>query len=297
VIGGFIGNPIGGVVNVSSFALSITTGVYAIAGQAALFADRMAASAGSYAITGQSAAFIDKIAAVAGSYAITGQAAAFADKLTAVAGSYAITGQAALFATRMPVTAGAYAITGQGAAFNPKEAVTAGSYALTGSAITFKIKMPCATGAYAITGGAVTLTHVINGAGGESHRYIVPRDQRKPLRLARRKIIVTDDEGRTRRVDLLRHLKPPPPFAPAPDWVLPQVPDLPLAIDAPLPMAMPPAQNAPRLPESLLSLQHARDDNDLINFLMGTPDPLVEDIRQVLGVLAASGQLEALENA
>jgi hypothetical protein len=77
--------------------------------------------------------------------------------------------------------------------------------------------------------------------------------------------------------------------------VLPDVPDLPPPAEA---MALPVGLPAPRLPASLLALQDARDENELVELLTNSPDPLVEDIRQVLGVLAATGQLERLvENA
>jgi hypothetical protein len=293
MIGGFIGNPIGGVINVNNFSFSVTTGSYAIAGQAAAFVGNVLVSAGSYTITGQSIAFATKMAANAGSYALAGQSAVFNETLLGAAGSYALTGQTALFATRMMASAGAYALTGQSAAFNPIETVSAGAYAITGSAITFKLNWACAAGAYVITGAPVTLSQVINGSGGERRRA---GETKKPcggrLKIERRKIIITDDEGRVRKVDLLGHLKPPPPFAPAPEWVLPDVPDLPTPADEALrlPLALP----RPRLPESLLALQDARDENDLVELLTNSPDPLVEEVRRVLGLLAATGQLERL---
>jgi roadblock/LC7 domain-containing protein len=228
--------------------------------------------------------------AVKGTYTITGQAAAFITSLLTVSGSYALTGQAAVFATRMPIASAAYAITGQAAVLTPTANAASGAYAITGSAITFKINWVVASGSYAISGNPASYFEVINGAGGGKKLY------RGRLEIARRKIIITDDEGRTRRVDLLRHLKPPPPFAPAPDWVLPDVPNVPPPVADALPIA--PALPMPRLPQSLLALQDARDENDLVELLTNSPDPLVEDIRQVLGILAASGQLEALlENA
>lgn len=291
MIGGFVGKPIGGVINLLTTFLSADSGAYTITGQAATFNENVTVAAGSYTINGSAALFATLMVSSAGSYAITGQAAVFNETVAATAGSYAITGQAALFAVLMPVTAGAYALTGQTAAFNPKAVVPAGAYAITGSAITFKINWVVAPGAYAITGGLVAFTQVINGAGGDKRLY------RGKLEVARRKIRITDDEGRARQVDLLRRFKPPPPFTgPAPDWALPQdegvahelfdaTPALPIA-----PTTMP----AARLPQSLLALQDARDENELLEFLTNSPDPLVEDIRQVLGVLAASGQLEAL---
>lgn len=297
MIGGFIGNPIGGVINVNNFFLAVTTGAYTITGQAASFLGKLTAVAGSYAISGSAATFLAKMPTIAGSYAITGQAVSFNTKLITVAGSYAITGQAALFATRMPVTAGAYALTGQAATFNPKELVSAGAYAITGNAITFKLNWVVASGSYALTGSPASFYEVINGAGGGTKKLY-----RGKLEIARRKIRVTDDDGRARQVDLLRRFKAPPPFALAPDWVLDRnASEVPPPTNgfssgdderdfAPAPTTMP----AAKLPQSLLALQDARDENELLEFLTNTPDPLVEDIRQVLGILAASGQLEQL---
>ena len=277
----------------STAVLIATPGSYALTGQTAAFNSKITVTAGAYTISGSAALFADKMVASAGSYAITGQPAGFNPKLIVVAGSYTITGQTALLATRMPVTAGAYALTGQTAAFNPRETVSAGAYAITGTAITYKINFVCALGAYTITGSPVAFTQVINGAGGERRRAGGDRKlYRGRLEIARRQIIVTDDEGRTRRVDLLRHLKPPPPFAPAPDWVLPKVPDVPPPAAEALPIA--PMLPAWRLPASLLALEDARDENELVELLTNGPDPLAEDIRRVLGVLAASGELERL---
>jgi hypothetical protein len=245
MIGGFIGNPIGGVINVSNIVLSITSG--------------------SYAITGQSAASGFGVVVTAGSYTINGSVAAFLDKRVSVSGSYVITGQSA--------------------AFNAKELAAGGAYTISGVTVTFVTAMVCAPGAYTITGSPASFSQVINGAGGGKTLY------RGKLEVARRKIRIVDDEGRARRVDMLRHLKPPPPFTgPAPAWVLGDVPDIAPQDEAPLPIA--PVLPAPRLPQSLAALQDARDENELIAFLTNTPDPLVEDIRQVLCVLAASGQLE-----
>jgi hypothetical protein len=56
-------------------------------------------------------------------------------------------------------------------------------------------------------------------------------------------------------------------------------------------VSVPPAG---RLPDSLIALQDARDENDLVELLTNNPDPLVEDVRRVLRVLAASGELERL---
>jgi hypothetical protein len=297
VIGGFIGTPIGGVINVSSIFLSAAAGAYAITGQPVAFNASATITAGSYTINGSAALFATRMVASAGAYALAGQTATFNAAMAAPAGSYAVTGQAALFAERMPVAGGAYALTGQSATFTAAETNAAGAYAIAGNAITFKTNWVVAAGAYAITGSPAAFSQVINGAGGERRRAGGNKKlYRGRLEIARRKILVTDDEGRTRRVDLLRHLKPPPPFAPAPDWVLPDVYDLPPSAAEALPM--PPAQITRRLPESLLALQDARDENDLIELLTNSPDPLVENIRQVLGVLAASGQLDRLlENA
>jgi hypothetical protein len=228
----------------------------------------------------------------AGAYAITGQAAVLNPMLAAVAGSYVITGQGAVFAGRMPVTAGAYALTGQAATFRPIETVASGAYAIAGSPVIYNVTMACAAGAYALTGSLVAFTQVINGAGGYPNLY------RGKLQLERRKIRITDDEGRSRKVDMLRHLKPPPPFAPAPDWVLDKAKAAPVRRPEPPAPMLPTVLPAPRLPESLTALQDARDENELVEFLTNTPDPLVEDIRQVLGVLASTGQLDRLlENA
>jgi hypothetical protein len=332
MIGGFIGNPIGGLIvtadgsvvmvaapgayvitgqaaqlnaNVTVAAGSYTisgqgiafgekmpavAGAYALTGQAALLATGLPATGGAYAITGQAALFAGRMPVTAGAYTIAGQGAVFADRLVTIPGAYALTGQAALFADRMPVTSGAYTLTGQAVALTPKANAVPGSYALTGAAITFKINWVVASGSYAITGNAAPYFETIRGAGGDKKLY------RGRLEIARRKIIVTDDEGRIRRVDLLRHLKPPPPFAPAPDWVLPQVPDVPPPIAEVLPIS--PALAAWRLPESLIALQDARDENDLVELLTNSPDPLVEDLRQVLSLLHTSGELERLsENA
>jgi hypothetical protein len=78
--------------------------------------------------------------------------------------------------------------------------------------------------------------------------------------------------------------------------VLPDVPALlPPAVEfQPMSAALP----ARRLPESLTALQDARDENDLVELLTNSPDPLIEDLRQVLSLLHASGELERLlENA
>jgi hypothetical protein len=295
MIGGYVGNPIGGVINVSNIFLAATPGVYTITGRSAALNSRTIVTAGSYTINGSAAAFATRMVASAGSYAITGRAASFNTRLIAASGAYALTGQAVLFAGRMPVTGGAYAITGQAASLTPKANVPSGRYALTGAAVTFHVTMPCASGAYTISGSPAPYFETIRGAGGERRRAGGDKKlYRGKLELERRKITITDDEGRIRRVDLLRHLKPPPPFAPAPDWVLPDVPDMPPPVAEAAAMAMPPARIATRLPESLLSLWQARDDNDLINFLTGTADPLVEDIRQVLAVLHAGGQRDRL---
>lgn len=288
MIGGFIGNPIGGVINVSNIFLAVDTGVYTIAGQTALFNEGVTVTAGAYTISGQPIVFSDKMLSVAGSYALTGQAAAFNDSIAAVAGSYALTGQAALFADQMAVASGSYAVTGQAAVLTPVETVTSGAYAVTGSAITFKLNWVVAAGSYAITGSPVQFSQVINGSGGEAKPFY-----RGKLELERRKIRITDDEGRARKVDMLRYLKPPPPFtAPAPEWALPDVPDVPPPVAQALPIA--PSQPAYRLPESLLALRDAKDENELVEFLTNSPDPLTDHIRHVLGALAASGQLQAL---
>ena len=291
----------------SAAVLIATPGAYAITGQAATFNARIIVTAGSYTINGSAAAFATRMVASAGSYAITGQAASFNPKLIAVAGAYAITGQSATFATRMPITAGAYTLSGQAATFNPKEIVAAGAYTVTGVAITFKMRMVCSPGAYTITGNAAPYFETIRGAGGWTKKHY-----RGKLEIARRQIIITDDEGRTRRVDLLRHLKPPPPFAPAPDWVLPQVAGLPPALAEAMPLVLPAElfahdlvrkpvptfRDHARLPDSLIALQDARDENDLVELLTNSPDPLVEDLRHVLSLLHASGELERLlENA
>ena len=339
MIGGFIGNPIGGLIITAdgSVVMVAAPGAYVITGQAALFNANITVVAGSYTISGQSIILGDKMAAVAGAYALTGQSALFTTGLPPTSGVYAITGQAALFAGRMPVTAGAYTITGQGAlltdrlipvtgvytltgnaaaitgrmpvtsgaytltgqaaVLTPKANAVPGNYALTGSAITFKIKWVVASGSYVITGNAATYFETIRGAGGERRRASGTRKHyRGRLEIERRKITIRDDEGRIRKVDLLRHLKPPPPFAPAPDWVLPDVPDLlPPADVAP---SMPPMPAAWHPPESLIALQDARDENDLVELLTNSPDPLVEDLRQLLSMLHASGQLDCLlENA
>lgn len=288
MIGGFIGNPIGGVINVNNLFLNAATGSYAISGQTALFNESVVVTAGSYTISGSAALFATGMVSSAGSYAITGQAALFNETVVGAAGAYTITGQAAVFADRMAVTAGAYALTGQSAAFIATETNAAGAYAITGTAIAFKVTMACVAGAYAITGSPVAFTQVINGSGGETRPFY-----RGKLQLERRKIRITDDEGRARRVDMLRHLKPPPPFtAPAPEWALPDVPDVPPPVAQALPIA--PPMSAPRLPQSLLALRDAKDENELVEFLTNSPDPLDEHIRHMLGVLAASGQLQAL---
>jgi hypothetical protein len=279
----------------STAYLIATPGAYVITGRTAAFNTKITVTAGAYTINGSAAALATRMVASAGAYAVTGQAASFNTKLIPAAGVYAITGQSASFATRMPITAGGYAITGQSASFTTTWTNAAGSYALTGVAITFKIRMACAVGAYALIGSPAFYTQVINGAGGDGRRAGGDKKlYRGRLQIARRQILVTDDEGRTRRVDLLRHLKPPPPFAPAPDWVLPDVCDLPPPAEA-LPMAMPPALPAWRLPESLLALQDARDENELVELLTNSPDPLVEDIRRVLGVLAANACFSGIE--
>src|SRR5258708_839615 len=129
--------------------------------------------------------------------------------LTAAPGSYTISGQPAALRAAITVAAGSYTINGQSIAFADKMVASAGAYAISGNAITFKINWVCAPGAYTITGSPASFSQVINGAGGGTRKFYRGR-----LEIARRKITITDDEGRVRKVDLLRHLKPPPPFAP-----------------------------------------------------------------------------------
>jgi len=288
MIGGFIGTPIGGVINVDAFFLSAAPGSYALSGQSAAFNAKLLVTAGSYTISGQAIVLADNMAAVAGAYAITGQPAALSPRLAAPAGSYVVTGQGAAFADRMPVTAGAYALTGQAAAFNPTETIASGAYAIAATPVRFALTMTCASGAYALTGSPAFHTELIKGAGGDRRRY------GGPLRLERRRILVTDDEGVRRRVDLLERFRPPAPFGgPAPEWALPgERGDTPAPTPAPLPMLA--LSVAPALPQTLPAVQDARDENEIFELLTRTADPLAEDIRGVLAILHASGQLERL---
>jgi hypothetical protein len=271
----------------STAVLTAASGSYALTGQSALFNAKITVAAGSYTISGQPIAFATKTVQSAGAYAITGQSAVVNERLLGAAGSYAITGQAALFATRFPVTAGSYAITGQTGPFTTTEAAAVGSYAISGSAISFKINWVCSPGAYALTGAAASYHELINGAGGDTK---IRRPARSNVRLLARKIAVKNDDGSTRKVDLLDRFKPPPPFAFPPDWVVPQQAEAaPIARLRPMPLPLP--SQAPVLPASLTSLQELRDEDDLeaIGIVMAAPDPLADQVTALLALLQRGG--------
>jgi hypothetical protein len=285
MIGGFIGNPIGGVVNVGLFALQATTGVYVVAGPSAALRASLVVTAGGYAINGQSVAFPATLSATKGSYALSGNATTLNSFEPVTAGAYTLSGNAALLKVTAPIATGAYTLTGNAATLAAAEAVASGAYAITGPAITFRLMMPVTTGVHAITGRPALPSITTHGAGGESRK---PRPARPvEMRLHDRKITVTDRDGKTRKVSYAKRFKAPPPREEVPAWFFPQPPASPLSFDAPLrrvaTSGLPTSYELARI-----RAIEAQDEEDILAFVQ-VQDPLVADVARAVAALAVAG--------
>ena len=277
MIGGAIGKPIGGIVNLAALSLGATSGSYALTGPAAALTPSVAATVGAYAVTGQVGAFTPRVAGAAGAYAIAGQGAAFIVRELWTSGAYVLNGQGALFAGALPVASGVYALGGNAAFLRNAAAAASSAYAIAGSAIALRIALAAAPGFHALAGHAAALTQVLNGAGGTRRRH------RGAIRLAERTISVTR-EGVTRRVGYVQRFRAPPPLEQVPEWVLP-----PQRLAAPAPDALPlrfpimvPPPSLPDVPGDLAAL---RDESDLLDALARLPDPLQEGVAVVLAAV------------
>jgi len=76
-------------------------------------------STGSFALTGQAAPLQTQMPETAASYALTGIATTFQPAIVTTVGGYVLTGNAAAFQTAMPAAAAAYALTGSDALLLP----------------------------------------------------------------------------------------------------------------------------------------------------------------------------------
>lgn len=152
-----------------NYPLPITTGTYAIAGNAVglAFGRAMGITTGAYVVAGQAVGlkFGRVLPIVLGTYAVAGQAVglAFGRKTPITTGAYTVAGQAVGLARglKLAITTGAYVISGNavGLARGYKVAITAGAYTITGNAVglTYARGIAITTGVYTVTGYALLL--------------------------------------------------------------------------------------------------------------------------------------------
>jgi hypothetical protein len=95
-----------------------------------------------------------------------------------------------------------------------------------------------------------------------------------------RQITITDRDGKTRKVSFLDRFKPPPPLTFPPDWVVPDEAPLAPRPELPVPDFAEAPVEAPAL--DVDELKQLRDEADLINLLMGMPDPTLVDLMQAI---------------
>lgn len=300
--------------------MPVTAGSYAITGNAAPLRTSLPAATGSYAITGATALFATRMPVAAGSYAITGRAVSLAASMPAAVGAYTLTGISLVFNTTLHqsflqsvgfyVGAGiggvivqsdaadaTYRITGQSASFTATEGISAGSYTLTGNAQAFTVTLHAEAGAYGITGYPATdpddtIDSVMVLRGGTDSDGDRKRRRRRTgieLRLADRKVTVTDADGKQRKVSYTRRFAPP---LAVPEWALPAPqPILEAAPEPLLPAPLPASPFEVPLPAYQGVIDDMRDEEDILAF-MQMPDPLIADIALAVAALSLSGQLE-----
>lgn len=253
MIGGPIGLPIGGVVINGNFTLTAATGTYTFTGNAAAFVN----SFGNYALAGQSSAFTLGVAGSAGAFTFSGNAATLTASLAASTGPYTLSGNAALATIGMPVNLGAYALTGGNAILTLR--TETGTFTLSGSSVTAPND---------------TVDSVLTLRGGTDSKR---KKRIGTVRLADRKITITNRDGTTRKVGYRDRFKPPPPLEYPPDWLVPQT----APVSEPQFAAPILARAGPALPNPP-SIDDLRDESDLLALLAQMPDPLVESIKGFL---------------
>lgn len=132
MIGNNIGNPIGGVIARDAKFIVAETGVFTLAGQAAVLQTQMVLDHGVFSLVGQDTVFQAQIVLEHGTFSLSGQATDLDAQFQAAVGTFSLTGQDTVFQIQLAAGYGEFTLAGQDTILTVSIGLGAGSFTLTG---------------------------------------------------------------------------------------------------------------------------------------------------------------------